>query len=394
MLPEILDLPLTKEEREIVGRAHEVCREFVVPRRAELDESCEFPEDIMAQFRDAGLFRAMFPAEFDGLGFHPLTPMLIAESIAEYCLATATIFGASTTLAALPIRLGGTDEQKRKYLPRLASGEWFGSFAVTEPDAGSDITSIATTAVKRGDRYVLNGMKKWITNAGRSDLYCVFAITAPGQDPRSALSCFIVEKGTPGLSFGKLENKLGLRCTPNRPVILENVEVPEENLVGLKPNKGFNLLFETLTRSRVGVATFGVGVATGAYKEAAKYTRRRKQFGKRVIEFQVVQHMLADMLMKIETARMLTYKAGWYAHVLAHKEASKFSAMAKCYASEIAMQVTTDALQLHGGYGFVKDCPAEKMFRDAKILAIYEGTNQMLKNDIAMSIVQEAARFQ
>ena len=393
MEPSFLDFQLSKEEQQFLELTRDVCQEVIVPTRAGLDESGEFPEQVFNRFREVGLFRAMFAARDGGLGMHPLMPILIAEVIGEYCLGVGTIFGVSTLLAPLPIQLGGTDEQKKQYLPRLASGEWLGAFAMTEPDAGSDITNLATTAVKKGDRYVLNGTKKWITNAGRADLYCILAVTDTRKDPRAGMSCFIVESGSPGMTFGKLENKLGLRCVPNRPIILEDVEVPEENLIGIKLNKGFTLALQCLTRSRVMVAALGVGVASGAYAEASRYTQQRKQFGKRINEFQVVQHMLADIAVKIETARAMTYKAGWYAIILKHREAGKYSAIAKYYASEIAMQVVTEALQLHGGYGFVKESPVEKMFRDAKVLSIYEGTSQMLKNQIASSLLADLGRI-
>ena len=391
--PCFLDFQLSKEEQQFLATTRAVCEEHIVPTRAEFDESGAFPEHVFKAFREAGIFRAMFDAAYGGLGLHPVMPLLTTEIIGQYCLGIGTIFGVSAVLAPLPIHLAGTEEQKQKYLPKLASGEWLASFAMTEPDAGSDVTNLSTTAVKKGDRYVLNGTKKWITNAGRSDVYCIVALTDTTKDPRVGMSCFMVEKGTRGLSFGKLENKLGLRCVPNRPVILENVEVPEENLIGMKPNKGFNLAFQSLTRSRVMVAALGVGLASGAYAEAARYTQQRKQFGKRINEFQVVQHMLADMAVKIETARAMTYKAGWYASVLNHPEAAKYSAIAKYYASEIAMQVATDALQLHGGNGFVKDSPVEKMFRDAKVLSIYEGTSQILKSQIATSLLADQSRL-
>jgi alkylation response protein AidB-like acyl-CoA dehydrogenase len=388
-----LDFQLSNEEQQFLRLTREVCQEVIVPKRAGLDESGEFPEQVFNRFREIGLFRAMFAARDGGLGMHPLMPILIAEVIGEYCIGVGTIFGASTVLAPLPIQLGGTEEQKKKYLPKLASGEWLGAFAMTEPEAGSDFTNLSTTAVKKGDRYVLNGTKKWITNAGRADVYCILAVTDTSKDPRVGMSCFLVERESHGMTFGKLENKLGLRCVPNRPIILENVEVPEENLIGMKLNKGFTLVLQSLTRSRVGIAALGVGLASGAYAEASRYTQQRKQFGKRINEFQVVQHMLADIAVKIETARTMTHKAAWYALVLNHPEASKYSAIAKYYASEIAMQVATDALQLHGGYGFVKESPVEKMFRDAKVLSIYEGTSQMLKNEIATSLLAEQSRM-
>lgn len=384
---------LSAEDRRVLELTEEVCREHVLPTRAHYDETSEFPEDVIAEFGRRGLFRALYPEEYGGLRLHPMMPILIMEIIGEYCLSIGTIYGAGGLLAPSPILLGGTPEQKRRYLPGFASGELLGAFAMTERQAGSDIASMKTTAVRRGDRYVLNGEKRWITNAGRADVYCLMAITEPGKDPRAGMSYFIIEKGTPGLSFGKLENKMGLRCVPNRPVILEDVELPEENLVGGLPNRGFPLTMRCLGRSRTSLGGLGVGVAAGAYKEAMKYTLARRQFNRRVVEFQAVQHMLADMAVKIETARALTYEAARHVFVRGDAESPKFSAMAKYYASEIAMQVVTDALQLHGGNGFIKDFPVEKMFRDAKVLAIYEGTSQMLKSQIAASLVQEAARL-
>lgn len=381
--------PLTEEEEALLALTHQVCRREIVPARAELDETGRFPAAILAKFREVGLFAGMFETEYGGLGLSPLMPFRIVETIAQYCLGVATTFGASTTLAALPIKCGGTDAQKQKYLPTLASGEKLGALAVTEPDAGSDVLNLSTTAVKSGDSYILNGVKQWITNAGQADIYCIFA----GTGSKGGISCFIVEKDTPGLSFGQLENKLGIRCSHTRQVVLQDVVVPAENLIGLKPNRGLLHLLQTLARSRASVAALSVGVAAGAYHEAIKYTRQREQFGQKIIRFQALQHLLADMLVKIETARALAYRAALYA-VQQHPEANTFSAMAKYYASEIAMQVTTDAVQLHGGYGYSKEYPVEKMFRDAKILAIYEGTNQMLKNQIGDHIVRTAAQIE
>lgn len=390
MIPRSPDLtfPFTSEEEEILALTHKICQQEILPVRAELDETETFPAVILAKFREVGLFAAMFEEAYGGLASNPLLPVRIIEIIAQYCLGVATTFGASTTLAAMPLRCGGTDAQKEKYLSGLASGTLLGAFAVTEPDAGSDVLNLRTTAVQVGNNYLLNGTKQWITNAGQADLYCVFAAT--GQ--KGGISCFIVEKDTPGLSFGKLESKLGIRCSHTRQVILENVMVPAENLIGLKRNRGLLHLLQTLARSRVSVAAMSVGVATGAYQETIKYTRTREQFGKKIIHFQGLQHMLADMLVKIETARALTYRAAQYA-TSAHPDANTYSAMAKCYASEVAMQVTTDAVQLHGGYGFSKEYNVEKMFRDAKILAIYEGTNQMLKNQIGDHIVRTASQI-
>lgn len=390
MRPTIPDLlfPLSDAERQILDRTHKVCRQEIVPIRSELDDKAEFPDRIFERFRAVGLFGAMFEPEYGGLGLGPLISFRIVEAIAQYCLGVATSFGASTSLGALPIKLGGTDEQKRKFLPQLASGKRLGALAVTEPEAGSDILNLSTRAVKQGDAYILNGTKQWITNAGRADFYSVFALTGP----KGSLSCFVVEKGMPGLSFGRLENKLGIRCSHTRQVILQDVGVPAENLVGLKPNRGLLHFIRTLNHSRVGVAAMAVGVATGAYQEAVQWARERVQFGKPIIHLQAIQHILADMLIKIETARTLTYRAALYA-AAEHPDSGAFSAMAKCYASEMAMQVTTDAIQVLGGYGCSKEYPVEKMFRDAKILSIYEGTNQMLRNQIGDHIARASAQW-
>ncbi len=386
-LPDPL-FPLTEEEEQIIAQTHKVCQKEVVPIRAELDEQAEYPDRVFDAFREIGLFEAMFEAEYGGLGLRPFMTTRIMETIAQYCLGVATSFGASTSLAALPIKLGGTPEQRKRFLPDLASGKRIGALAVTEPNAGSDILNQATTAVRKGETYLLNGTKQWITNAGRADLYCVFAAT--GQ--KGGLSCFVLEKGTPGLSFGKLEHKLGIRCSHTRQVIMEDVSVPAENLLGLKPNRGLLHLLRTLNRSRAGVAAMAVGVATGAYREAVRYARQRQQFGQSIIRFQALQHMLSDMWMRIEAARTLAYRAGIYAYA-EHPESGAFSAMAKCHASETAMQVTIDAVQLLGGYGYCKEYPVEKMFRDAKILSIYEGANQVLRNQIAEQIVRTSASW-
>ncbi len=387
MSDNLLNFAISEEERQVIELTRQICEEHVVPQRAELDEKEEYPFKILEKFREAGLPAALFDAEYGGLGMGMFINVLLAETVAEYCLGVQTAFGA-TKLGALPIEFGGTEEQKKKYLTAFASGEKIGAFALTEPNAGSDVPNLSTWAEKKGDRYILNGTKQWISNAGVADVYTVFALTDKSKGPRG-MSCFIVEKNTRGLSFGKLENKMGIRCSHTRQVILEDVEVPEENLVGLKPNKGFIHALLTLNASRPAVAASAVGVATGAYKEAVKYTRQREQFGKNIINFQAVQHMLADMLTRIEASRLLTYRAARYA-ANRHPETAKFSAIAKYFASETAVYCANHGLQLHGGYGFTKDYPIEKMYRDAKILTIYEGTSQIQMNEIGAYIIKEA----
>jgi len=390
MAKELMDLTITEDEQQVLDLAHEVCKNEVIPARAELDAKEEFPDKVFEKFKEAGLFGAMYDEPYGGLGLGGFLDTLLAEVISEYCLGVYTAFFASK-LGALPIEFGGTEEQKLKYLPQLASGDKIGAFGLTEPEAGSDVPNLSTHAEKKGDRYILTGTKQWISNAGRADIYTIFAITDKTKGARG-ISCFILEKGMKGLSFGKLENKLGIRASSTRAIIMEDVEVPEENLVGLHPNHGFIHALKTLNASRPAVAGAAVGLAYGAYKEAAKYARERVQFGKSIINFQVVEHMLADMLVKIDGARMLAYRAA-RASSMGHPDMAKYSAIAKYYGSEVAMQVATDALQLHGGYGYTKDYPIEKMFRDAKILSIYEGTSQIQKNEIGTYIIKESSHY-
>ena len=383
-----LNFSISEDEQSVLDLTREICVNEVIPQRAELDEHEIFPDKIFDKFREAGLFGALFPGDYGGLGLGPFLTTLIIEVISEYCLGVGTAFGA-TKLGALPIEVGGTEEQKQKYIPALASGEKIAAFGLSEPGAGSDVPSMSTFAGKKRDKYVLNGTKQWISNAGVADVYTIFAISDKAKGARG-ITCFIVEKDTPGLSFGALERKLGIRCSHTRQVILEDVEVPEENVVGLKPNKGFVHAVQTLMASRPFIATMATGLATGAYKEAVKYAREREQFGKKIINFQALNHMLAQMLVKIEGAKLLAYRAAKYA-IHRHPETAKTSAIAKYYASEIAMQVATDAVQVHGGYGFTKDYPVEKMFRDAKILTIYEGTSQIQLNEIGSYVIRDAA---
>ena len=389
MKSEGLNLEPTAEELEVLSLVHEVCKNEVLPVRAELDEKEEFPHKILEKFKEAGFFGALFPEEYGGLGFDSHMTALMAEAISQYCLGVNTAFSA-TALAALPIMVGGTEEQKKKYLGQFAAGDAIGAFGLSEPDAGSDVPNLKTVAEKKGDRYILNGTKQWISNSGVADVYTIFALTDKSKGPRG-FSCFIVEKGTRGLSAGALEKKMGIRCSHTRQVILEDCEVPEENLVGLKPNKGFIHAIKTLNSSRPSVAMSAVGVAQGAFNEAVKYTAQREQFSRKIINFQVVQHMLADMQVKIETARLLALRASKMA-VMGHPESARYSAMAKYHASEVAVSVANDALQLHGGYGFTKDYPVEKMYRDAKILTIYEGTSQVQKNEIGAFIIKDASQ--
>ena len=285
--------------------------------------------------------------------------------------------------------LHGTEEQKQKYLPVIASGKRLAAFAATEANAGSDVAGMQTTATKDGDGYILNGTKQWITNGGEAEIYSVFAVTDRKKGPRG-ISGFIVEKGTPGFSFGKKEKKLGIRTSATRELVFEDCRIPKENLIGGREGIGLIMILRTFDMSRPSIGAQAVGLAQGAFEAAARYTRERVQFGQKIISFQAVQHMLADMATQIEAARALVYAVARYVDSNP-RSFSKESAMTKLFPSDMAMRVTVDAVQLLGGYGYMRDFPVEKMMRDAKILQIYEGTNQIQRNNIAVELIKEIA---
>jgi butyryl-CoA dehydrogenase len=314
---------------------------------------------------------------------------IAVEELSRACLGVSTSYAANA-LGTYPLLLFGTEEQKKKYLPDIAQGKKLVAFGLTEANAGSDAAGIQTTATKDGDYYVLNGTKQWITNAGEADIYTIIAITDRSRGARGA-SAFVVEKGTPGFSFGKKEKKMGIRASVTRELIFEDCRIPKENLLG-REGMGFIVAMKTLDQSRIGVGAQGVGVAQGAYEEAVKFARQRVQFGKPVISFQAVQHMLADMATEIEAARALVYSVARYIDSGA-KDITKASAMAKVFATDVAMRVTTNAVQVMGGSGYMREYPVEKMMRDAKILQIYEGTNQIQRNVIGQAIIKESAKW-
>ena len=378
----------TEEELQIQQLVRELVHKEVVPKRMELDEKNEYPHEIFDKFREAGIFGAMFEEEYGGLGLGPRSTLILSEEVSRGCLGVSTALFASK-LGAIPIEVGATPEQKKKWLPPLASGEKIAAFGLTEPNAGSDVPALQTTAEKKGDKYILNGTKQWISGGGQADIYTVFCMTNKKKGTRG-ISCIVVEKGTKGFSFGKKEDKLGIRCSETRQLIFEDCEVPAENLVGGVENVGFLHAFQTLNLSRPAVAACAVGLAQGAFDCAIQYARQREQFQVKISSFQAIQHMLAEMAMKIEAGRLLCYKAVHKVMAKA-KDMSKYSAMAKCFSSDMAMQVATDALQIYGGYGYTKEYPVEKYFRDAKILQIYEGTSQIQKNEIAAGLIKEAA---
>ena len=383
-----MDYFFTPEQKMIRDLARKVA-ERMVPVRAELDEKEEFPWEIVKISAEAGLMGVSMPEEYEGFGGGILEYCLVAEELSRVCLGIATSVVASG-LGAMPILLFGSPEQKKKYLPDIAKGKKLAAFGLTEADAGSDAGSIRTTAVRKGEGYVLNGTKQWITNGGEAEIYSIIAMTDRSKGPRGA-SALIVEKGTPGFDFGKKEKKMGIRASATRELVFQDCFVPKENLIS-KEGMGFIVTMRTFDRTRPGVGAQGVGLAQGALDEAVRYAREREQFEKKIISFQAVQHMLADMATLVEAARALVYSVARYVDQSENaKEISKVSGMAKVFASDVAMKVTTDAVQIFGGYGYMRDYPVEKMMRDAKILQIYEGTNQIQRNVIGLELSKEYA---
>ena len=382
-----MDYGLTEEQKEIVELTRKIAREQVLPVRAELDEKEEFPWKIINILADTGLFGIYIPQEYGGLGFGNFENCLAIEELSKYCIGISVSFAASG-LGAYPILLYGSEEQKKKYLPLIASGKKLGAFGITESGAGSDAGAIRTTAVRDGSGYVINGVKQWITNGGEAEVYSVIAKTDKSKGPRGA-SAFIIEKDTKGVTFGKKEKKLGIRASATRELVFEDCHVPKENLIG-REGMGFIIAMKTFDQTRPGIAARGVGLAQGALDAAIEYARERVTFGKPIIAHQAVQHMIADMATQIEAARALTYLSAQAAD-RNQKDLPKISAMSKLFATDVAMRVTTDVVQIFGGYGYMRDYPVEKMMRDAKILQIYEGTNQIQRSVIGQHLIKESA---
>ncbi len=379
-----MDYFFTEEQKMIRETAREIALKKIKPVRAELDEKGEFPHEIMKELARADLLRVFIPEAYGGMGGGITEMCLVTEEICRVCPGVGTTYGANG-LAAMPILIVGSEEQRKKFLPRIADGKAFAAFALTEADAGSDAGSIKTTAKEVEDGYIINGTKQFITNGEVADIYSVVVMTDPGKGARGA-SIIVVEKGTPGFDFGKEENKMGIRSSKTTQLIFNDCKVPKENLLG-KRGTGFITAMRTFDRTRPGVAAQAVGTAQGALDEALEYAKERKQFGKPITQFQGLQFMLADMATQVEAARALVYATARMIDAGA-KDTAKESAMAKMFASDIAMQVTTDAVQIMGGYGYMKEYPVEKFMRDAKILQIYEGTNQIQRTVIASALIK------
>lgn len=383
---------LTAENLRWQAAAREVAEDVVRPLAARYDADQEYPWEIKDAIQAAGLFGVWIPEQYGGAGeaeWNIRNLVVVVEQLSRACGGVGVLF-AVNALGSLPIITGGTEEQKLHYLPQVASGEKLISFCLSEKTAGSDAQSLRTRAVDKGGSWSIHGEKKWTTNGGAADIYTVFAVTDPEARGSSRISAFIVEKGDAGFSIGKVEDKMGIRCTPVVETIFDGVEVDESRLLGGQVGKGFRHAMATLDMARPGVAAQGMGLAQGALELANRYTSRRNQFGQPINGFQMVQQMLADMAMKTEAARQLIYAAAGAADAGDAAGLNHLAAMAKCYATDIAMEVTTDAVQLFGGYGFMKDYPIEKYMRDAKITQIYEGTNQVQRMVIARNLAKEA----
>ncbi len=377
---------LSKENLEFIEKTKEIADKYVRPIAAELDREQKYPWEIIKELQKANLMGVWIPKEYGGLGAGVLN--LVIEELSKACGGVGVAY-AVNALGSFPIILGGTEEQKKRWLPDIAKGNKLIAFGLSELEAGSDAGSIKTTAVRDGDYYIINGDKKWTTNAGAADLYTIYCVTDPTKGTRG-ISAILVEKGTEGFEIGKIEDKMGIRCVSVRELHFRNCRVPAENLLGGKEGTGFANAMMTLDRARPGVAAQAVGLAQGAFDLALDYARKRKQFGEAIASFQAIQFMLADMATLIEAARHLVYVCAQAIDANV-KNISKIASMAKVFASDVAMKVTTDAVQIFGGYGYMKDYPIEKYMRDAKITQIYEGTNQIQRVVIARNLLKEAA---
>jgi alkylation response protein AidB-like acyl-CoA dehydrogenase len=377
-----LEYFLNELQKTVKQMARTIAQEKILPVRAELDEKEEFPWSIMKDLADTDLLRVFIPEEYGGLGGGCLELCLVIEELSQVCAGVAVSYAANS-LGSYTLLEYGSQEQKQNYLPDIASGKKLTAFAITEETAGSDVANIKTTATRTSGGFLINGTKQFITNGGEAELYTIFALTDKEKGIRGA-SAFLVEKGTPGFSFGRKEKKLGIRASATRELVFEDCLIPEENIIG-RQGMGFAMAMRIFDRSRPGIGAQAVGLAQGALEAALDYAKKRIQFEHPVISFQAIQHMLANMATEVEAARALVYGAARTIDS-GTKGSSLESAMAKVFASDVAMRVTTDAVQIFGGVGYMRDYPIEKMLRDAKITQIYEGTNQVLRNVIASEL--------
>jgi alkylation response protein AidB-like acyl-CoA dehydrogenase len=383
--------PLTEEQREIRELVRTIAREKIAPRAAEIDKTAEFPWDVVEVFRENDLFGIMYDEEYGGIGESSLMTLVAIEEVSKVC-ATSGLIIAVQELGSLGIKLAGTAEQKQRFLPRLATGEWLAAYALTEPGSGSDSAAMRTTALREGDEYVLNGGKRFITSAGIASVYVVFAKTDPAKG-HPGISAFVVEADTPGFEVGRIEPKMGIKGSTTGEIFFNGARVPAGNLLG-EEGGGFKIAMRILDRSRPGIGAQGLGLAQGATDYAVEYAKTRETMGKPIGQHQLIAGMLADMETKCEAARGLLYKVGQMIDEGdSGPELTKLSAMAKLYCTDVAMEVTTDAVQVLGGYGYIQEYPLERMMRDAKITQIYEGTNQIQRLVIAREMLKENRAF-
>jgi alkylation response protein AidB-like acyl-CoA dehydrogenase len=383
--------PLTDEQREIRDLVRTLARERVAPRAAEIDKTAEFPWDLVELFREHEIFGILYDEEYGGLGASALMTLVAIEELSKVCATTGLIV-AVQELGSLGLKLAGTEEQKQRYLPRLASGEWLCAYALTEPGSGSDSAAMRTQARLEGDDYVLTGSKRFITNAGVADLYTVFAKTEP-EAGHAGISAFLVESEAPGFEVGRIEPKMGIKGSTTGEIFFNECRVPADNLLG-EEGEGFRIAMRILDRSRPGIGAQGLGLAQGATDFALEYARSRETMGKPIAQHQIIAAKLADMETRCEAARGLLYKVGLMIDEDApEEELTKLSAMAKLFCTDVAMDVTTEAVQILGGYGYMQEYPLERMMRDAKITQIYEGTNEIQRLVIAREMLKESRAF-
>ncbi len=378
------DVVLTDEQRMIRDLARKVAREKIAPHAADVDERERYPEEAMRALRDAGLFAIWVPEAYGGSDMGCLALALVCAEIAWACAASGTQY-LDQPLGGLPILFFGTEEQKKRYLPRLATGEMLAAYSLSEPEAGSDAASLTTTAVRRDDRYVLNGTKQWCTNGDHADVVCVFATVDPARRARG-VTAFLVERGTPGFSIGKKEKKMGIRGSPTVALHFNDCRIPAEQRLG-EEGEGFRIAMRTLDITRPATGALALGIAQAALDAAVGYAKERRQFGQRIADFQGIQFMLADMAIQVHAARLMVQHAA--RQVDAGLGNTLEASMAKCWAGDAAMKVATDAVQIFGGYGYTREFPVERFMRDAKIMQIYEGTNQIQRVIIARELLSD-----
>ena len=378
-----MDFKLSEEHELFRRTAREFAQKELEPRAKEFEDKHEVSPEILQKLGELGYLGLAVPEEYGGVGADALSYVIVMEELSKACASTSTAVSVQNSLVEFPIVEFGTEEQKRRYLPKLATGEWFGAFGLTEPEAGSDAAGMKTTAVRDGDFYVLNGTKRFITNAAFAQVFIVFALTDPAAGNKG-VSCFIVERGTPGFTVGGEEDKMGIRGTSTCELFFEDCRVPAENLLGVE-NKGFKIAMLTLDAGRIGIAAQALGIAEAALEESVKYAQERIAFGKPLAAFQAIQFKLADMKAQIEAARWLVYHAAWKKDQ--GEDYILESSLAKLYAAEIASKVADEAVQIHGGYGYIRDYKVERLYRDARITRIYEGTSEIQKLIIARQLL-------